>query len=583
MKALLSGNEAIARGAFEADCAVATAYPGTPSTEILETIVSRYPEITSAWSVNEKTALETAYGASMAGGRSIVCMKHVGLNVAADPLFTAAYSGVKRGLVIVTADDPSMHSSQDEQDNRLYGKFAKIPVLEPSDSQEAKEFTKQGFTLSEEFDTPVILRTTTLISHTQTVVNLEEPQRQPTTYQFEFADAKFVNLPTFARQHHQQVEERLQRLSRYNSESSFNRIETRSDEVGIITCGLAYQYVRESFPEASVLKIGMVFPLPMDLIRKFAAQVAKLYIIEELEPFLEEPIRAAGIPVAMGKDRIPICFELSVDILRRIATDETVPEVIKPPLPPRPPVLCPGCPHRGVYFSLNKNKVTVNGDIGCYTLGFMPPLSSVHTCICMGASITNANGFEIIKQRAGQHPQTVATIGDSTFMHSGITGLLDAVYNKIPTTVIILNNDITAMTGHQPNPVSGMTAGRQSAPKLDLVSLCHSLGIRRVDKVNPYDLKEFQSVLNDHLNLMEPSVIITNQPCILLPQVKSTRYFRIESDICKRCKQCLKLGCPAISFQDNRVSIDTVSCSGCSLCAQVCPFGAIKEVSRESS
>lgn len=519
----------------------------------------------------------------MAGGRAIVCMKHVGLNVAADPLFTAAYSGVKKGLLIVSADDPSMHSSQNEQDNRMYGKFAKVPVLEPSDSQEAKDFVKLGLVLSEKFDTPVILRTTTLIAHTHTIVEMDDPYRSPTTYQFDFAGAKFVNLPNFARQHHLQVEERLKKLAEYNSTSPFNLMEILSLETGIITSGMAYHYVKESFPEASVLKIGMVYPLPMDLIRNFAGKVKKLYVIEELEPFLEEPIRAAGISVSMGKDRVPICFELSVDILRHIISGETPPTRQCVELPPRPPVLCPGCPHRGVYYSLNKNKVTVNGDIGCYTLGFMPPLNSIHTCICMGASITNANGFEMIKQRSGSNPKTVATIGDSTFMHSGITGLLDAVYNQLPTTVIILNNDITAMTGHQPNPASGMTAGHQAAPRLNLETLCQALGVREIDQVNPYDLKQFQAILERHLALQEPSVIITNQPCVLLPHVKTTRIYQIDRDICKRCKQCLKLGCPAISFQNTIVSIDSASCAGCSLCFQVCPFGAIQEVSRESN
>ncbi len=578
MKALISGNEAIARGVWEANGAVAVAYPGTPSTEILETIGKIYPEITSTWTTNEKTALETAYGAAMAGGRAIACMKHVGLNVAADPLFTASYSGVHKGLIIITADDPSMHSSQNEQDNRLYGRFAKVPVLEPADSQEAKDFVKLGFQLSEDFDTPVILRLTTLVSHTKTIVELEETVRQPTEYSFNFQDGKFVNLPSSARKHHLQVEERLKKLSAYNSNSPFNRWEKGPSKIGIITCGMAYQYAREAFPDAHFLKLGMVFPLPWELIHNFSRSVETLYIIEELEPFLEEPIRAAGIPIAVGKGTIPICYELSTDIIRQTILGEKTECREVPALPHRPPVLCPGCPHRGIYYSLNKLKATVNGDIGCYTLGYMPPLNALHTCICMGASITNANGFEMIKQRSGSKQRVVATIGDSTFIHSGITGLIDAIYNQLNTTIMILDNDITAMTGHQPNPVTGIRINGTPSSKLDLKLLCQAIGIEKVDVVDPYDLAQIQHILLEHFELESPSVIISKRPCALLPHLKKERIFFSDPNRCKKCKMCLKLGCPAINWDGERITIDPNSCFGCSLCAQVCRFSAIEEV-----
>ncbi len=577
MKVLLSGNEAIARGAFEANCAVACAYPGTPSTEILETIGKSYPEISSAWTANEKTALETAYGAAMAGGRALACMKHVGLNVAADPLFTAAYNGVKKGFVIVTADDPSMHSSQNEQDNRRYGVFAKIPVLEPANSQEAKDFTKLAFQISEAFDIPVIIRLTTLISHTKTVVEINDPIREETKFEFDFADGKFMSLPYLARIHHKQLEEKIKKIREYNNTSELNKLEMKDTRLGIVTSALTYNYVKEAFPEASILKLGMVFPIPVKLIEDFRSKVEKMYVIEELEPVIEEQIKFFNIKVDAGKDKVPIYFELSVDILNEIFHNKKQKTYEVPELPSRPPVLCPGCPHRGVYFSLNKSKSYVNGDIGCYTLGFMPPLNAMHTCICMGASITNANGFEMIKQRANDDTKVVATIGDSTFIHSGITGLIDAVYNKLNTTVIILDNDITAMTGHQPNPVTGIKINGEKTTRLDLEKVCKAVGVKEVDRINPYDLKETKEVLNKHLNLKEPSVIISSAPCALLPTgVKNPPYY-IDQDACTKCKACLKIGCPAIFYDGEKVYIDRFLCTGCSLCAQVCPFNAIKQ------
>ncbi|BDV43246.1 indolepyruvate oxidoreductase subunit IorA [Geotalea uraniireducens] len=581
MKEMLSGNEAIARGAYEAGIKVASAYPGTPSTEILENIV-QYKEIDASWAPNEKVALEVGIGASFGGARALVAMKHVGVNVAADPLFTLAYTGVKGGLVFVTADDPELHSSQNEQDNRNYARFAKVPMLEPADSQECKDFTRLAVEISEQFDTPVMLRTTTRISHSKSVVTLGEPAGGLPAPALERNPAKYVMLPGNARIRHRFVEERTDRLADFGETLAINRVEMRSTEIGVITVGVAYQYVREVLPEASVLKLGMVWPLPAGLIRRFAAQVDKLYVVEELDPFIEDQVKAMGIP-AIGKEIIPICGELTPAILRTAfnlpQTATTEPER----LPGRPPNMCPGCPHRGVFYTLNSLKAYVTGDIGCYTLGFMPPLSAMDTCVCMGASIGNATGItKVVSPEERQ--KVVAVIGDSTFLHSGITGLLDMVYNKAPATVVILDNRITAMTGRQENPASGYTLMGEETFQVDLAQLCNTLGVQHVRTVDPYDLADTKRVLQEEMARPEPSVVITQRPCVLIKRegaFERGESQAVDFEICSGCKACLKLGCPAIIWQPSegergKAMIDPLLCTGCEVCAQLCKFSAIK-------
>lgn len=581
MKEILSGNEAIARGAHEAGIRVASAYPGTPSTEILENIV-QYKEIDASWAPNEKVALEVGIGASFGGARALVAMKHVGVNVAADPLFTLAYTGVRGGLVFVTADDPELHSSQNEQDNRNYARFAKVPMLEPADSQECKDFTRLAVEISEQFDTPVMLRTTTRISHSKSVVALGEPVTGLPAPGLERNPAKYVMLPGNARARHHFVEERTARLSTYGDTLPINRLEMRSDEIGIITAGVAYQYVREVLPDASVLKLGMVWPLPEELIRLFAGQVRTLYVVEELDPFIEEQVKAMGIP-AIGKEIIPICGELTPAILRK-AFKLSEPVSIEPDqLPGRPPTMCPGCPHRGVFYALNALKAYVTGDIGCYTLGFMPPLSAMDTCVCMGASIGNATGITKVVP-AEERQKVVAVIGDSTFLHSGITGLLDMVYNKAPATVIILDNRITAMTGRQENPASGYTLMGEETFQVDLPQLCNALGVRYVRQVDPYDLAATKRTLEEEMARPEPSVVITKRPCVLIKRegvFERGESQAVDFEICSGCKACLKLGCPAIIWQPGegergKAMIDPLLCTGCEVCAQLCKFSAIK-------
>ena len=580
MKEILSGNEAIARGAYEAGVKVASAYPGTPSTEILETII-RYKSIDSSWAPNEKVALEVGIGASFGGGRALVTMKHVGVNVAADPLFTLSYTGVIGGLVLVTADDPEMHSSQNEQDNRNYAKFAKIPMLEPSDSQECKDFTIIAFELSEKFDTPVLLRTTTRTSHSKSIVNLgEQVQGLPEPKLLKNA-AKFVMLPGNARIRHPIVEARILKMAELGNSLAINRIEKRGSDIGIITSGISYQYVREVLPEASTLKLGMVYPLPFDLIREFSASVKRLYIVEELDPFLEEQIRAEGIDVC-GKEILPLCGELTPGIIRKAfglpmpARDEGE------NLPGRPPNMCPGCPHRGVFFALNQLKAYVTGDIGCYTLGFMPPLSAMDTCICMGASDGNAIGVTKVVSDA-EKKKVVAVIGDSTFLHTGINGLIDMAYNNAPTTLVILDNSITAMTGRQDNPASGFTLMNEPAFTVDIAELCKVLGIRNVRKIDPYDLESTRKTLEEEMNRPEPSVIITNRPCVLVKRdgvFESSPALSVSSEKCTGCRACLKIGCPAISWKTTegnkgKAFIDRLLCTGCDVCRQLCKFDAI--------
>lgn len=589
MKEILSGNEAIARGAYEAGVKLASAYPGTPSTEILENII-KYREIDASWAPNEKVSLEVAMGASFAGARTLVAMKHVGVNVAADPLFTLSYTGVKGGLVLVTADDPEMHSSQNEQDNRNYAKFAKMPMLEPGDSQECKEFTLLALQLSEEYDTPVMLRTTTRISHGKSIVTLQDPVSGLPEPALVKNAAKQVMLPSNARVRHPLVEERMVKLAADANRLPINRMELRDTSIGIVTSGVVYQYVREVFPQASTLKLGLVHPLPMELIRDFAGKVERLFIVEELDPFFEEQIKAAGVAVS-GKEFIPICGELTPGRIRDafasvgIGSAAPVKETLQvtAALPVRPPNMCPGCPHRGVFYMLNRLKAYVTGDIGCYTLGFMPPLSAMETCVCMGASIGNATGAVKVVP-AAERKQVVAVIGDSTFLHSGVTGLMDMVYSNAPATVIILDNRITAMTGRQDNPASGYTLMNEPAHRVDLVQLCQSLGVRHVRVINPFDLEETGRALQEEMERPEPSVLITDKPCILVKRegvFQRGPAYHVEESSCTGCRACLRLGCPAIQWRPEcgakGVShIDQTLCTGCDVCRQLCKFDAIR-------
>lgn len=586
-RAILSGNEAIARGAYEAGVKVASAYPGTPSTEILENVVN-YKEIDASWAPNEKVALEVAIGASFGGARALACMKHVGVNVAADPLFTLSYTGVCGGLVLVAADDPEMHSSQNEQDSRNYAKFAKVPMLEPADSNECKEFTRLAFALSEEFDTPVLLRSVTRISHGKSIVTLgERIENLPAPALVKDAP-KLVMLPGNARVRHPKVEERIVNLSAWGSSAAINRTEFRSSEIGVICAGVVYQYVREALPEASILKLGMVHPLPHDLIRDFAAKVKTLLVIEELDPFIEEQIRAMGIAVR-GKEYFSFCGELSPGRIRialekgGLLTPQTVAAVAVEQLPPRPPSMCPGCPHRGVFYLLNRLNAYVTGDIGCYTLGFMPPLNAMDTCVCMGASISMASGI-VRSLPAEEQQRVVAVIGDSTFLHTGVNSLMEMAWNQSPATVLILDNRITAMTGRQENPTSGFTLNGKEAPEVNIADLCRTLGIKHVVTVDPYDLDATRAVLETEMARPEPSVIITNRPCCLIKgecRFEKGKVLAVDQEKCIGCKACLRIGCPAIEWQPSadgkkgKAYIDPLLCTGCTVCQQLCKFDAI--------
>jgi indolepyruvate ferredoxin oxidoreductase alpha subunit len=580
MKEILSGNEAIARGAYEAGVRVATAYPGTPSTEILENIVN-YKEIDASWAPNEKVALEVGIGASFGGARALVAMKHVGVNVAADPLFTFSYTGVNGGLVLVTADDPEMHSSQNEQDNRNYAKFAKVPMLEPADSQECKDFTRLALELSEQFDTPVMLRTTTRISHSKSIVDLGAPVQGRPEPKLVRNAAKLVMLPGNARARHPLVEERIIKLVELGSTLAINKVERRSAGIGIITSGVCYQYVREVLPDASILKLGMVYPLPFKLIAEFAATVEELYVVEELDPFIEDQIKAAGIRVT-GKAILPVCGELTPSILRTAFKLPGEAKAGSENLPGRPPNMCPGCPHRGVFYLLNQLKAYVTGDIGCYTLGFMPPLSAMDTCICMGASIGNATGVVKVVSE-DERKKVVAVIGDSTFLHTGINGLMDMVYNNAPATLIILDNRITAMTGRQDNPASGFTLMDDPTHRIDIPLLCKALGVRHIRMIDPFDLEESRRVLEEEMARPEPSVIITDKPCVLVKRegifTKGPVYV-VGEEQCTGCRACLKIGCPAIEWRPEdgakgKAYIDPLLCTGCDICRQLCKFDAI--------
>ena len=578
-KVLLSGNEAIARGAYEAGVLVACAYPGTPSTEILENIL-QYKEIDASWAPNEKVALEVGIGACFGGARALVTMKHVGVNVAADPLFTLSYTGVRGGLVLVTADDPELHSSQNEQDNRNFAKFAKVPMFEPADSQEALEFTRLGFAVSEEFDTPVFLRSTTRISHSKSVVELGERVTDLPAPRLERNPAKLVMLPGNARKRHTEVEKRIVDLEEWSSRQPFNRIEKGAGEVGVITSGVSYQYVKEILPAADVLKIGLVYPLPKKLIREFAAQYQEVVVVEELDPFIEDQVRAMGIQVT-GKDKLSLCGELTPGRLKQGLTGEIVPsEDYSVEIPQRPPNMCPGCPHRGVFMELNRAKAFVTGDIGCYTLGFMPPLSAMDTCVCMGASIGNATGISKVLD-AEEKQKVVAVIGDSTFLHTGINGLMDMVYNKSASTVIILDNRITAMTGRQENPTSGYTLNDQETYRVDIEQLCRAVGVKHVKIIDPYNIALTRKTIREEMARPEVSVIITSRPCMLVPRdnlERRTPLF-VDHDKCTGCQACLRLGCPAITWDPvkKKSNIDKIICTGCKVCQQTCGFGAFLE------
>ena len=589
MKRLLSGNEAVAWGAWESGVRIAAAYPGTPSTEILETLAPM-PDVYAEWTPNEKVALDVAVGAAYAGKRAMAVMKHVGLNVAADSFFYVSMTGTEAALVIVCADDPFMHSSQNEQDNRHYAKFARVPCLEPADSQEARDFVGVALDISEQFDTPVLLRLTTRISHSYGVVELKgtrppQPTEKPT---YHVDTAKYVMVPGNARRRHPVVEERVARLAEFAETFAHNRVELRDSSLGIVCNGVAYQYAREVFPNASILKLGMTYPTPTKLIRDFASQVERLIVIEELDPFIEEEIRQLGIPVE-GKSIFPICGELDQRIVRERAIEAgllpssahvPVVNTNKGPLPPRPPILCPGCPHRGVFHVANKLKLVVNGDIGCYTLAFLPPLGALHTCGCMGASIGVAHGVA----KAGVAQRNVAVIGDSTFFHTGMPALLNVAYNQGNTITIILDNRTTAMTGHQENPGTGRTLQGAETPAADFEALAHAMGIQRVHTVDSYNLKEVETALRDCLAANEPAVVVARRECALLPEVKKGWIpLRVDEERCNGCGLCFRVGCPALVKSDvldaktgkPKARIDPLLCTGCEICAQVCARQAI--------
>ncbi len=577
MKHLMLGNEAIARGAYEAGVTVAAAYPGTPSTEILSSI-AEYPEIYAEWSPNEKVAMEVGVGASMGGARTLVAMKHVGVNVAADPLFTAAYTGVNGGLVLVAADDPNAHSSQNEQDSRWFGRAAKWPVLEPADSQEAKDFIRAAFEVSEQFDIPVMIRVTTRLAHSQSLVDIQE-RYEPALKEYTKDINKRLMLPAQARQRHIQLEQRLLQLKAYGEQSDLNRIELGDRRLGIVTSGVVYQYVKEILPDASVLKLGLTHPFPGELVAKFAREVERLVVLEELEPIMEEQIKAMGIPVE-GKSIFSLCGEYSPELIEEMMTDNLIPSPyeLKQEIPARPPLMCPGCPHRGVFYTLNRMKLAVSGDIGCYTLGGVPPLNAMDCNLCMGASIGTLMGWE--KARGKEFARkSVAVIGDSTFVHSGITGLIDIVYNQGTSTVLILDNDTTAMTGHQEHPATGRTIKNEPTAKLDLVNLVKAVGVKHVRVVDPLKLDELRKTLEEELEREEASVIITKRPCALMVQAPKEKYF-IDSELCKGCRICIRLGCTGVywKYEEKLAVINPNSCMTCGLCQQVCTFDAVKIV-----
>ncbi len=570
MRKLMLGNEAVARGAYEAGVRVVSSYPGTPSTEVSECIAG-YDEVYAEWAPNEKVALEVAVGASIAGARSMACMKHVGVNVAADPMFTAAYTGVNGGLVILAADDPGMHSSQNEQDTRFYARSAHLPLLEPADSQEAKDFTKLAFELSEKYDTPVIVRTTTRLAHSQSFVETGDRAEVPLRDYVKDV-TKYTMMPSSAIGRHVVVEAREKRLAEDVNGFGIVREEMRGDALGVVCSGVVYQYVREALPEASVLKLGVVYPVALGKVKEFASKVKRLVVVEELEPFIEDTLKAAGI-ACEGKNIFSLQGELSTAIIKEKLLGIKI-ETEKKDLPVRPPVMCAGCPHRGVFYILNKLKLTVSADIGCYTLGAQPPLAAVDTVVCMGASVGIAHGFEKARGRE-QSNKTVAVIGDSTFIHSGITGLINAVYNKSNITLIILDNSTTGMTGHQQHPATGLTLKQEPAKILDIVALCKTVGCDSVRVTDSYDLGDLEKIIKEETARDGVSVIVAKRPCALLNR-NYPPACTVED--CRRCGMCFRLGCPAIEKQaDGSAKINAALCVGCGLCAKVCRFGAIKE------
>jgi indolepyruvate ferredoxin oxidoreductase alpha subunit len=588
MKRLLSGNEAVARGAWEAGVQVASAYPGTPSTEILENF-ARYPNVYAEWAPNEKVAVDVAVGAAYAGRRALAAMKHVGVNVAADSVFYASMTGMEAGLVIVTADDPAMHSSQNEQDNRHYAKFARMPCLEPSDSQEAKDLVRAALDLSEQFDTPVFLRLTTRICHSSTAVELGDAQQTaPAPDKFPRNPAKYVMVPDNARKKHPVIEERIEALAKFAETFPFNRVEWGETDLGIVTCGVAYEYAKEIFPDSSILHLGMTYPLPRDMVRDFAAKVERMIVLEELDPFLEEEIKLMGI-ACEGKSIFPLFGEFDPRVVRESAIQAgllpesahvPVAQLDKPEIPPRPPVLCPGCPHRSVFHVLSKRRVPVAGDIGCYSLGLLPPLSAMHTCGCMGAGIGVAHGAA----QAGIGERMVAVIGDSTFFHTGMPALANVAHNQSNVITIILDNRTTGMTGHQHNPGTGYTLQMQETPALELEPLVRALGIERVKTVPAFDVKAIDETIKGFLKADGPSVLIARDECALLPSARK-RWLPLEviADRCNGCTMCFRIGCPAILKSDEldektqrpKALIDALLCTGCEVCAQVCPRDAI--------
>jgi indolepyruvate ferredoxin oxidoreductase alpha subunit len=595
MRKIMSGNEAIARGAFEAGVKVAAAYPGTPSTEIMESLVKEYKDIYAEWSPNEKVALEVASGASFAGARAMASMKHVGVNVAADPFMTLSYVGVNGGLVLVTCDDPELHSSQNEQDNRHYARFAKIPMFEPSDSQEAKDFTKLAFEVSEKFDTPVMVRSETRISHAKGIVELEDPIIPPVPIEILKDTPKYTMLPAYARVRHAFVEERFCKLMEFAEHFPGNRMEINDPSIGIITSGISYQYSKEVFPNYSYLKLGMVWPLPKNLIGEFFKRVKKVYVVEELDPFFEHSIGGMGFRPKGGKDRFPICGELNPSIIEKgmLGKKYKSPKPLyKEPLPPRPPNLCPGCPHRGIMHILRKMKVYTAGDIGCYTLGAYPPLGVINSNVCMGSSIGSAHGMaKALGEKA--NGKIVAVIGDSTFLHGGVHPMMNVCYNKSNVTIIILDNRTTGMTGQQEHPATGYSIRGEKAHRIDFLALGRDLGVENPRKVNPWHLDEAEKVIREELERNEPSLVISEGPCMLLRRAfkKFNQPLQVDTTKCIGCKACISLGCPAISYQlvEGEMAltaegkkrkgisyIDPSLCPGCHLCYQLCKFGAIQ-------
>lgn len=574
MKQLLIGNAAVARGLYEAGCSVFSSYPGTPSTEITE-FASKYDEIYCEWAPNEKVAMEVAFGASLGGKRSACAMKHVGLNVAADPLFTLSYTGVNGGMVICVADDPGMHSSQNEQDSRHYAIAAKVPMVEPADSAEAYEFAKKAYELSEKFDTPVFFRICTRIAHSQSIVETGE-RVEKETIPYEKNPAKYIMMPGNAKKRHPIVEKRTLDLTEYAETCDFNKIEMGGTDIGIITSGTCYQYVKEVFGDSvSVYKLGLIHPMPVNSLKEFASKVKKVVVVEELDGIIEAHCNSIGIEVE-GKDKFTNIGEFSqktiADVFGKAANVSTSIETV---VPNRPPMMCAGCPHRGMYYVLAKNKITVLGDIGCYTLGAVPPLNAMDSTLCMGASVSGVHGFNKAGLEATEG-KTVAVIGDSTFMHSGVTGLINIAYNGSNSTVVILDNSITGMTGHQQNPTTGYNIKGDPAGKINLEALCHSIGINRVSVVDPYNIAECERVLKEELAAKEPSVIISRRPCVLLKYVKPKTPLKVNPDKCRSCKKCMKFGCPAISFKNGKAHVDETLCVGCEVCQQLCPFDAFE-------